>query len=76
MMFSGGSGATGGAGSSGLRSNCFRAKAAGGLPGPACGEKILPRVAVCRTCGRFWNREKAANLGWRRGREDGEVAKW
>jgi len=30
---------------------------------PACGEKIRPGVAVCRTCGAILDREKAAKFG-------------
>jgi hypothetical protein len=30
---------------------------------PACGEKIKPGVAVCRTCGAILDREKAARFG-------------
>ena len=30
---------------------------------PACGEKIKPGVAVCRTCGAILDREKAAKFG-------------
>jgi hypothetical protein len=30
---------------------------------PACGEKVKPTVAVCRTCGAVLNREKAAQYG-------------
>jgi hypothetical protein len=30
---------------------------------PACGEKIKPGVAVCRTCGAILDRTKAASLG-------------
>jgi len=30
---------------------------------PACGEKIKPGVAVCRTCGAILDREKAAQFG-------------
>jgi hypothetical protein len=30
---------------------------------PACGEKIKPGVAVCRTCGAILDREKAAKYG-------------
>jgi hypothetical protein len=30
---------------------------------PACGEKIKPQVAVCRTCGAILDREKAAKFG-------------
>jgi hypothetical protein len=30
---------------------------------PACGEKIKPGVAVCRTCGAILDRAKAATLG-------------
>jgi hypothetical protein len=31
---------------------------------PACGEKIKPGVAVCRTCGAILDREKAAKFGF------------
>jgi hypothetical protein len=30
---------------------------------PACGERLKPNVAVCRTCGAVLNREKAAQWG-------------
>ena len=43
---------------------------------PACGEKIRPGVAVCRTCGAILDREKAAKFGLVEGEEkSGEVAK-
>ena len=43
---------------------------------PACGEKIRPGVAVCRTCGAILDREKAAKFGLAdREEKSGEVAK-
>ncbi len=43
---------------------------------PACGEKIRPGVAVCRTCGAILDREKAAKFGLaEREEKGGEVAK-
>jgi hypothetical protein len=43
---------------------------------PACGEKIRPGVAVCRTCGAILDREKAAKFGLvDREEKNGEVAK-
>ncbi|HWY05694.1 MAG TPA: hypothetical protein VNY24_02475 [Candidatus Acidoferrales bacterium] len=43
---------------------------------PACGEKIRPGVAVCRTCGAILDREKAAKFGLaEREEKSGEVAK-
>ena len=43
---------------------------------PACGEKIRPGVAVCRTCGAILDREKAAKFGLAdRVEKSGEVAK-
>ena len=43
---------------------------------PACGEKIKPGVAVCRTCGAILDREKAAKFGLaEREEKAGEVAK-
>jgi hypothetical protein len=42
---------------------------------PACGEKIRPGVAVCRTCGAILDREKAAKFGLaEREEKSGEVA--
>jgi len=42
---------------------------------PACGEKIRPGVAVCRTCGAILDREKAAKFGLaEREEKGGEVA--
>jgi len=41
---------------------------------PACGEKIRPGVAVCRTCGAILDREKAAKFGLaEREEKSGEV---
>jgi len=43
---------------------------------PACGEKIRPGVAVCRTCGAILDREKAAKFGLaEREEKSGESAK-
>jgi hypothetical protein len=43
---------------------------------PACGEKIRPGVAVCRTCGAILDREKAAKFGLaEREEKSGEAAK-
>jgi len=43
---------------------------------PACGEKIRPGVAVCRTCGAILDREKAAKFGLaEREEKTGEVVK-
>jgi len=43
---------------------------------PACGEKIKPEVAVCRTCGAILDREKAAKFGLaEREEKSGEVAR-
>jgi hypothetical protein len=43
---------------------------------PACGEKIRPGVAVCRTCGAILDREKAARFGLaEREEKGGEGAK-
>ena len=43
---------------------------------PACGEKIRPGVAVCRTCGAILERGKAAKFGLaEREERSGEVAK-
>src|SRR5882724_3162363 len=43
---------------------------------PACGEKIRPGVAVCRTCGAILDREKAAKFGLaEREEKGGEVGK-
>jgi len=43
---------------------------------PACGEKIRPGVAVCRTCGAILDREKAAKFGLaEREEKSGEVVK-
>ena len=43
---------------------------------PACGEKIKPEVAVCRTCGAILDREKAAKFGLaEREEKGGEAAK-
>jgi hypothetical protein len=43
---------------------------------PACGEKIRPGVAVCRTCGAILDREKAAKFGLAEKEEkSGEPAK-
>jgi hypothetical protein len=43
---------------------------------PACGEKIRPGVAVCRTCGAILDREKAAKFGLaEREEKSEEVAK-
>lgn len=39
---------------------------------PACGEKIKPGVAVCRTCGAILDREKAARFGLAEREEKGE----
>jgi len=36
---------------------------------PACGERIKPGVAVCRTCGAILDREKAARFGLAKGEE-------
>jgi hypothetical protein len=38
---------------------------------PACGEKIRPGVAVCRTCGAILDREKAAKFGLAEREEQG-----
>ena len=40
---------------------------------PACGEKIKPGVAVCRTCGAILDREKAAKFGLAKGDEPVEM---
>ena len=43
---------------------------------PACGEKIKPEVAVCRTCGAILDREKAAKFGLaEREEKSGELAR-
>lgn len=43
---------------------------------PACGEKIRPGVAVCRTCGAILDREKAAKFGLaEREEKSGEAVK-
>ena len=39
---------------------------------PACGEKIKPGVAVCRSCGAILDREKAAEFGLVEREEKGE----
>ena len=41
---------------------------------PACGEKIKPGVAVCRTCGAILDREKAAKFGLAEREEKGGEA--
>jgi len=41
---------------------------------PACGEKIRPGVAVCRTCGAILDREKAAKFGLAEREEKGGEA--